>query len=155
MPRRRWPAVLAAVLVVAVAALGVALLLQGRESFDRASESRDRADAYRRHRRTLIARTEQAEQVTDAPISGAERVANSVGTVVEATDAVIIESGATNQLLSDAVQRANAGDRGGADRIYDGEAAASVRRLQESLTRAQAALRAAEQAAADLDAATR
>jgi hypothetical protein len=147
--------VLAAVLIVAVAAVGVALLLQGRESFERAGEARDRADAYRRQRRALIARTEEAEQVTDAPISGAERVANSVGTVVEATDAVIIESGATNQLLSDAVQRANAGDRSGADRIYDGDAAASVQRLQDSLTRAEDALRAAEQASADLDAATR
>jgi hypothetical protein len=142
------------VLILAAGAAGVALLLDGKAAADRAEASRDRAADLERQRRALIARTGAAESITDAPISRAERVANSVGTVVEATDAVIVESGATNQHLSTAVRLANAGDRAGADRIYGGEAAASVRRLQEALTRADAALRAAQQASAELDAAT-
>jgi hypothetical protein len=153
--RSRVGTVVGALLLVAVAAVGVALLMGGFRSLSDADTTRARVDELRRERRALIERTEAAEQVTDAPIGGAERVANSVASVVEATDAVIVESGATNQLLSQAVRQANAGNRAAANRIYDGEAAASVRRLQEALARADSALAAAQQAATDLDATTR
>jgi hypothetical protein len=146
---------LAAVVVLAVAGVGIALLIDGIAAFGRADDARDRTAQLRRQRRAVIARTESAEAVTDAPISGAERVANSVGTVVEATDQVIVESGTTNQFLSQAVRLANDGDRVAANRIYEGDAAASVQRLRDALTRAEAALAAAEQASTDLDHTTR
>jgi hypothetical protein len=153
--RSRAGTIVAALLLVAVAAVGIALLVGGLRSLSDADTTRARVDELRRERRALIQRTEAAEQVTDAPIGGAERVANSVASVVEATDAVILESGDTNQLLSQAVRQANAGNRSAANRIYEGEAAASVRRLQEALARADAALTTAQQAASDLDATTR
>jgi hypothetical protein len=152
---RRVGTTVAALLLVAVAAVGVALLVGGLRSLSDADKTRARVAELRRERHELIQRTGAAEAVTDAPIGGAERVANSVASVVEATDAVILESGDTNQLLSQAVRQANAGDRTAANRIYDGEAAESVRRLQEALARADSALAAAQQAAADLEATTR
>jgi hypothetical protein len=153
--RPRWRGALATAVILAVAAVGIALLGDGIAAFGRADDARDRTAELRRHRRVVIARTDAAERVTDAPISGAERVANSVGTVVEATDKVIVESGTTNQFLSQAVRLANDGNRGAANRIYEGDASASVQRLQEALTRAEAALAAAEQASTDLDRRTR
>jgi hypothetical protein len=151
----RARAVTIAVLLLVVAGAGIALLVLGLQDLEQAEDARASAERVRQHRAALVVRTRAAEDVTDAPISGAERVANSVGSVVEATDGVIVESGAANQLLSEAVRLANSGRREEASDLYEGEAAASVRRLEEALARAQAALTAAQQSSAALDEATR
>lgn len=153
-PRRGRVGVLAA-LILLVAGIGIALLVIGLQDLGRADEARDRAAQLRRQRATLLARTSAAERVTDKPIGGAERVANSVASVVEASDGVIVESAATNELLGQAVRLANAGRRGEASAVYEGAAAASVRRLEEALARAQRALEAALQSSSALDSATR
>ena len=90
----------------------------------------------------------------DAPINDAERVAKSVTTIVEASDTVLTQSTETNGLLDQAVRLANNGRRGAANELLTGEAAASVRRLNDTLTQAQAALAAAQRSAIDLDAGT-
>jgi hypothetical protein len=153
-PRRGRVAVVAA-LILLVAAVGIALLVVGLQDLGRADDARDRAAQLRRQRAALVARTDAAEKVTDEPIGGAERVANSVASVVEASDGVIVESAATNQLLSQAVRLANSGRRDEANSLYDGDAAASVRRLEAALARAQTAHDAAQQSSSAHDSATR
>jgi hypothetical protein len=140
-----------AFIVIAVIA-GLVLLVAGSRASDRASTTRDRVAVLRRERRALVARTAAAERDVDSPIGDAERVAKSVTTIVSASDTVIKESAATNQVLSQAVRLANRGRRDAANQIYEGQAADSVRSLQAALARAEAALAAAQQSTAALSA---
>jgi hypothetical protein len=144
--------------VIGLSALGVvggiALLIVGLLAFGRADDARAQAAKLGQDRRALEARTATAERDVDAPINDAERVAKSVTTIVEASDTVLTQSTETNGLLDQAVRLANNGRRGAADEILSGEAAASVRRLNDTLTEAQAALAAAQLAAIDLDTGT-
>lgn len=136
----------------ALAALGgIALLIVGVLAFGRADDTRARAAALHQERRVLEARTATAERDVDAPINDAERVAKSVTTIIEASDTVITQSAETNSRLDQAVRLANNGRPAAANEVLAGEAAASVQRLKDTLTRAQAALAAAQLAAIDLD----
>jgi hypothetical protein len=130
----------------------VALLIVGVLAFGQADDARETTADLRRTRAVLETQTAAAEQAADAPIGGAERVANSVATIVEVSGTVILESATTNRLLGEAVGLANRGNRAAGNRIYEGEAAASVRRLNEDLARARASLAAAQQAANELNA---
>ena len=133
------------------AAGGMALLIVGVLAFGRADDARAQATKLNRDRRALEARTATAERDVDAPINDAERVAKSVTTIVEASDTVLTQSTETNGLLDQAVRLANTGRRGEANALLTGAAAASVRRLNDTLTRARAALTAAQLAALNLD----
>lgn len=133
------------------AAGGIALLIVGLLAFSRADDARAQATKLSRERRALEARTAMAERDVDVPINDAERVAKSVTTIVEASDTVLTRSTETNGLLDQAVRLANNGRRGAANALLTGETAASVRRLNDTLTRARAALTAAQLAAINLD----
>jgi hypothetical protein len=137
---------LSAIAVVA----GAALVVVGVRASGHADTTRDRAAALRRQRTALIAQTRAAERDVDSPISDAERVAKSVSTIVSSADAVIVESAETNRLLGQAVGLVNSGRRAQADDIYANGAAASVRRLQDGLSQANAALAAAQTATTNL-----
>lgn len=133
------------------AAGGIALLIVGMLAFGRADDARAQATKLNRDRRALETRTATAERDVDAPINDAERVAKSVTTIVEASDTVLTQSTETNGLLDQAVRLANGGRRGEANALLTGEAAASVQRLNDTLTKARAALTAAQLAAINLD----
>lgn len=153
-PRVRHTTGFVIALIVLAAAGGIALLIVGLVAFGRADDARAQVTRLDRDRRSLEVRTATAERDVDAPINDAERVAKSVTTIVEASDTVLTQSTETNGLLDQAVRLANNGRRGAANEILTGEAAASVRRLNDTLTQAQAALTAAQLAAIKLDTGT-
>jgi hypothetical protein len=140
---------------VLAALAGVALLVVGMVAFGRADDTRAQTAKLRTQRRTLEARTARAERDVDAPINDAERVAKSVTTIVEASASVITQSTETNDVLDRAVGLANSGRRAESSQLLAGEGASSVQQLNDTLARAQAALAAAQQAAANLAAGTR
>jgi hypothetical protein len=149
-PRRRGRVVVYLLSTLAVV-VGAVLLVVGVRASDHAESSRDRAAVARRQRTAVLARTRLAERDVDSPISDAERVAKSVTTIVSSADAVIVESADTNRQLGQAVALVNRGQRAQANAIYDGEAAASVQKLQDGLAQARAALAAAQAATTDLE----
>jgi hypothetical protein len=137
-----------------VAAVGVALLVAGLLAFGAASDTRDRADALQRDRADIVERTRVAERGADEPIGRTEKVTTSVSDTLEAGDTVVEKSAAASAVLQRAVALANDGDLGAARGLYSGEAAVSVRELNEQLAKARAALATAQQAVADLTAPT-
>jgi hypothetical protein len=153
-PRSKAGVRLAMVGIGLAAIAGVVLLVLGLQAFSEASDTRDETASLQRARQAVVDRTLVAEGEGDAPIGGAERVASSVGTIAELSITVITESATTNGLLADAVGFTNNGDTGAANRIYEGAAAESVQRLNESLAEAAAALATAQQAATELNAST-
>jgi len=133
-----------------VAGIGIALLVVGMLAFGTAADARDRADALDRGRRAVVARTRVAEAEADAPIGRTEKVTSSVADILEAGDSVAEKSAATSSILERAVILANEGNLGAARGLYSGEAAASVRELNDELAKARAALAAAQLAVAEL-----
>ena len=75
---------------------------------------------------------------------------SSVSDILEAGDVVIEKSAATSAVLARAVGLANDGNLGAARGLYSGEAASSVRELNDELAKARAALATAQQAVAEL-----
>ena len=151
MAGSRSRTVLVLVAAGVVAAIGVALLVVGMGAVRSASDARERADALDRDRRSVVARTRAVETEADAPISRTERVTSSVSDILEAGDSVAEKSAATSSVLEQAVILANDGNLGAAREIYAGEAATSVRELNDELAKARAALAAAQQAVAELN----
>lgn len=135
-----------------IAGVGVVLFIAGVQAFGNASDARSRADASDRARESVVKRTRVADRDADAPIGRTEKVASSVSDILDAGDTVIEKSAAASAVLQRAVELANNGNLDAARGLYSGEAADSVRELNDELAKARAALATAQQAVAELTA---
>lgn len=151
-PRRRGrilPTVLAALTVLA---LGAAAVLWWQ-----AGQADDAAVAARRQRhRAVVARTaldrraETVSHAADEPIGAANEVIVSVTKILGASGSVIEGANTAEDALGRAVDLANAGDLGAAQRVYGGEVADAVAAVRRVLDDARATLATAQLSVAAL-----
>ncbi len=154
--RRAARAIRIAITAATVVALGfgVAAYRSGAQAHDRAATARRATARNRATTKVIEARTERTNHVADGPIGQAERIAQGVSAIGEASGSVIERANEAEDLLGQAIDLANRGNTGAATNIYAGDAAAAIQRMQDSLATVRVLLADAQQASATLRAGT-
>jgi hypothetical protein len=144
-----WMLVVATVAAVVV---GATTLIAGRRADDRAHTARRRAAATLATQRAVARTTELVNHQADAPIGRSEQVAYALSHIDEAAGTVLIDGGAVQDVLGEAVGKENNEGRGAGRPLYLGRGHDAVTRMQDGLRHAQDTLADALKAAAELKA---